>query len=229
MMPPGGRGRRTTASDETRTRILDAARDLAVDEGFSGSTVEKVAEHAGVSRMTVYYQFGAKADLGRPGKPRIVAVRTIPTAALPQTGRWPSARATGVDRPRPRGGEETAPSEPALSAETIVSFDVPGPELSVELERAQSGTLVLMRSGETRRATVRSTGNSAELRVVPGGIMILNASEDAGSLALDLPPQVERVRLRVGDAEARVISLEPDVRRLEIRLGGDAEVEAARS
>ncbi|HEX7118601.1 MAG TPA: TetR/AcrR family transcriptional regulator [Longimicrobiales bacterium] len=55
--------KRTTASDETRTRILEATRDLAVEEGFSGFTVEKVAARAGVSRMTVYYQFGSKAEL----------------------------------------------------------------------------------------------------------------------------------------------------------------------
>ncbi len=64
MQPPKRRrGERTTASEETRTRILDAARELAVAEGFSGFTVEKVAERAGVSRMTVYYQFGTKGDL----------------------------------------------------------------------------------------------------------------------------------------------------------------------
>ena len=63
MTRPPDHGKRTAASGETRARILEAARDLAVEEGFSGFTVEKVAEHAGVSRMTVYYQFGAKADL----------------------------------------------------------------------------------------------------------------------------------------------------------------------
>jgi AcrR family transcriptional regulator len=61
--PRRTRATRTTASDETRTRILSAARELAVNEGFSGFTVERVAELAGVSRMTVYYQFGSKADL----------------------------------------------------------------------------------------------------------------------------------------------------------------------
>ncbi|HEX6939445.1 MAG TPA: TetR/AcrR family transcriptional regulator [Longimicrobiales bacterium] len=55
--------RRTTASDETRARILEATRDLAVEEGFSRFTIEKVAARAGVSRMTVYYQFGSKAEL----------------------------------------------------------------------------------------------------------------------------------------------------------------------
>lgn len=63
MPSPKRSAGRTAASDQTRTRILDAARDLAVEEGFSGFTVERVAERAGVSRMTVYYQFGSKADL----------------------------------------------------------------------------------------------------------------------------------------------------------------------
>lgn len=61
--PKGSRRARTPASEETRGRILEAARDLAIGEGFSGFTVERVAERAGVSRMTVYYQFGSKPDL----------------------------------------------------------------------------------------------------------------------------------------------------------------------
>ncbi len=61
--PRRERARRTTASDATRERILDAARELAVSEGFSGFTMEKLAERAGVSRLTVYYQFGSKADV----------------------------------------------------------------------------------------------------------------------------------------------------------------------
>lgn len=57
------RGGRTKGSEATRERILDAARDLAVAEGFGAFTVEKVAERAGVSRLTVYYQFGSKPEL----------------------------------------------------------------------------------------------------------------------------------------------------------------------
>lgn len=48
---------------DTRSRILEAARELAVEKGFDAFTVEKVAEQAGVSRMTVYYQFGSKQEL----------------------------------------------------------------------------------------------------------------------------------------------------------------------
>jgi len=57
-------GRRKVAAEETRARIVDAARGLLVAEGgFSGFTVDAVARLAGVARMTVYYQFGSKVGL----------------------------------------------------------------------------------------------------------------------------------------------------------------------
>jgi AcrR family transcriptional regulator len=64
MTPPAPRKRRTApAGEETRSRILAAARDVAAELGFDGFTVDRVADAAGVSRMTVYYQFGSKREL----------------------------------------------------------------------------------------------------------------------------------------------------------------------
>jgi AcrR family transcriptional regulator len=48
---------------DTRSRILAAARELAVEKGFDEFAMEKVAQRAGVSRMTIYYQFGSKQEL----------------------------------------------------------------------------------------------------------------------------------------------------------------------
>jgi AcrR family transcriptional regulator len=67
-------GQRQAAADQTRSRIVAAARELLADEGgvasgapaapsaaaVSGFTVEAVARRAGVARMTVYYQFKSK-------------------------------------------------------------------------------------------------------------------------------------------------------------------------
>lgn len=55
-------GRRREAIDRTRTAILVAARRLVTELGLEAS-VGKVAEQAGVSRITVYNQFGSKARL----------------------------------------------------------------------------------------------------------------------------------------------------------------------
>ncbi len=54
-------GQRQVAADETRARILAAARDqLAKETSFS---IDAVARRADVARMTVYYQFGSKRGL----------------------------------------------------------------------------------------------------------------------------------------------------------------------
>ncbi|MDQ3949940.1 MAG: TetR/AcrR family transcriptional regulator [Gemmatimonadota bacterium] len=57
-------GRRQEAADETRARIITAARELLSASGrVSGFTIDGVAEQAGVARMTVYHKFGSKQGL----------------------------------------------------------------------------------------------------------------------------------------------------------------------
>lgn len=55
-------GRRQSEVGRTRSRILAAARDLVSELGPE-SSVGNVAARAGVSRITVYNQFGSKAGL----------------------------------------------------------------------------------------------------------------------------------------------------------------------
>src|SRR3989442_14145866 len=54
-------GQRQVAADETRSRILNAARaQLETEASFS---IDAVARRADVARMTVYYQFGSRRGL----------------------------------------------------------------------------------------------------------------------------------------------------------------------
>ncbi len=57
-------GRRQVATEETRARIINAAREL-ITEGasFTVFSMEAVARQADVARMTVYHQFGSKVGL----------------------------------------------------------------------------------------------------------------------------------------------------------------------
>lgn len=57
------RGKREDAAQETRERIVRAARALLVDTGFYQVSLEDVARAADVTRATVYYQFGSKLGL----------------------------------------------------------------------------------------------------------------------------------------------------------------------
>jgi AcrR family transcriptional regulator len=57
-------GQRQAATEQTRARILAAARDLLMSpDGYARSSIEAVARRADVARMTVYHQFGAKIGL----------------------------------------------------------------------------------------------------------------------------------------------------------------------
>ena len=47
----------------TRRRIVDTARALFVEEGYARTTIDAVAERAGVSRKTVFNSVGGKAEL----------------------------------------------------------------------------------------------------------------------------------------------------------------------
>jgi AcrR family transcriptional regulator len=57
-------GQRQASSEQTRARILDAARELLMaPESLSSFSIDAIARRADVARMTVYYQFGSKPGL----------------------------------------------------------------------------------------------------------------------------------------------------------------------
>ena len=55
--------RQTKRSDETRARIVGAVRQLLEQGAFHESTVDEVADRAGVSRATLYQHFRSRLDL----------------------------------------------------------------------------------------------------------------------------------------------------------------------
>ncbi|MGI5160748.1 TetR/AcrR family transcriptional regulator [Microbispora sp. CA-102843] len=48
---------------ETRQRLYRAAADLIAEQGFAATTVDAIAERAGVAKGTVFYNFGSKEAL----------------------------------------------------------------------------------------------------------------------------------------------------------------------
>lgn len=54
---------RTTRSRRTRERIVAAATELFVADGYVTTTIERIADRAGVAVQTVYYSFGTKGNL----------------------------------------------------------------------------------------------------------------------------------------------------------------------
>jgi AcrR family transcriptional regulator len=56
-------GKREIAAAETRSRILDAARQLLANESETDLSMEAIARRADVSRLTIYYQFKSRPGL----------------------------------------------------------------------------------------------------------------------------------------------------------------------
>lgn len=55
--------KRQVATSETRTRILEAARQLLSSESETDLAMEAIARRADVSRLTIYYQFDSRKGL----------------------------------------------------------------------------------------------------------------------------------------------------------------------
>jgi AcrR family transcriptional regulator len=64
MPRPYRLGQRQATTEQTRARILSAARELLMSsDGYSRFSIDAVARQADVARMTVYHQFGSKIGL----------------------------------------------------------------------------------------------------------------------------------------------------------------------
>ncbi len=55
--------RRQAQARETRSQIVESARRLFIERGYAGTTIEAIAQEAGVAVETVYSAFGSKRAL----------------------------------------------------------------------------------------------------------------------------------------------------------------------
>ena len=63
MARPYRLGKRLVGVQATRRRILDATRQLLEQGGIDSANIQQIAKHAGVTRPTVYQQFGSRQEL----------------------------------------------------------------------------------------------------------------------------------------------------------------------
>jgi AcrR family transcriptional regulator len=60
---PTGRGLSVQRVARTEAELMDAARDLFLEQGYVATTLAQVAQRAGLAARTVYVRFGTKAAL----------------------------------------------------------------------------------------------------------------------------------------------------------------------
>ncbi|TQJ58367.1 TetR family transcriptional regulator [Arthrobacter sp. SLBN-83] len=59
----GGKSLRPARTNATRQKLFDASMELIGERGAASVTVDEIAASAGVSKGTVYYNFGSKSEL----------------------------------------------------------------------------------------------------------------------------------------------------------------------
>lgn len=62
-VPVGARVTRPARTSATRQKLFDASMELIGERGAASVTVDEIAAAAGVSKGTVYYNFGSKSEL----------------------------------------------------------------------------------------------------------------------------------------------------------------------
>jgi AcrR family transcriptional regulator len=85
--------KRAVRGQETRLRILDAARQMLVEHGAGGTSTRSVAEEAGVPLSLVHYHFGGKqgllvAVLERENSELLERQRALYAAPGPLAEKW---------------------------------------------------------------------------------------------------------------------------------------------
>lgn len=79
--PGRRRTRRDVAAAATREVVLRSARALFTEQGYAATTINQIAEHAGVAVQTVYSSVGSKAALVLALNDLIDAESGVPEAA----------------------------------------------------------------------------------------------------------------------------------------------------
>lgn len=142
--------RRSEQSRQTRSRILDAARELLLADGYAAMTVPSLAEHAAVSPQTIYNSIGGKAEVVKAVYDRMLAGDD---AATPMSER-PAFRAV-VEAP-----DESSYAR-AYAAWCRGIWDRVGPLLGVLMVHGPGGDRSLeefMRTIDTERRTGNANG-----------------------------------------------------------------------
>jgi len=60
---PAAAGARQTQKEATRSRVMEAARELFDTQGYQGTTIREIARHAGVSVGSVFTTFASKYEI----------------------------------------------------------------------------------------------------------------------------------------------------------------------
>lgn len=170
--------RRQAQARQTRRSILDAAHELFVGNGYAATTIQAIAERAGVAVQTVYAVFGTKRELLRQ---LIESTITGDDDPQPITER-PESQAVAAEPDARRRAELDA----ALSRSIIERV---APVVRVAAEAAASDPELSAVMEAVKAARRQEMVASAAMLAGPNGLR-LEAEDAAATLYVLYSPQV---------------------------------------
>jgi AcrR family transcriptional regulator len=121
---------RTEQAEQTRERILDAASELFLANGYARATMRSIAGEAGVAPDTVYATFGSKARV----LTALIDRRLVPDASIDSVRERPDAQAIRAERNQRRQIEMFAEFITGISTELRPVFEILRTASAVEPE-----------------------------------------------------------------------------------------------
>ncbi|MEV7636313.1 TetR/AcrR family transcriptional regulator [Pseudarthrobacter enclensis] len=111
--PDAGKGRRPGRTTATRQKLFDASMELIGERGAANVTVDEIAAAAGVSKGTVYYNFGSKSEL---------IAQLLRHGVDILKARLLGAAGSGLDTPGPHNQADGTqpPGDPLLAMEAMI-------------------------------------------------------------------------------------------------------------
>lgn len=116
----------------TRARILDAAAELFLERGYGRTTMQGIADQAGVARDTVHAVFGSKARV----LTALIDVRLVPDGSVANITERPEAQAVKAEVDQRRQIELFAAFISGISTQLRPIFEILRTASAVEPEMA---------------------------------------------------------------------------------------------
>jgi AcrR family transcriptional regulator len=170
--------KREAQARETRRSVLDAAHELFVTTGYAATTIQAIAERAGVAGQTVYAAFGNKRELLRQ---LIESTITGDDDPRPVTER-PEAQAVAAEPDARRRAELDAAMSRSITERVA-------PIVRVASEAAASDPELAAMMDEVKAARRQEMIASAEMMAGPDGLR-LDKQEAAATLYVLYSPAV---------------------------------------
>lgn len=191
-----------------RARSLAAVREAAVRQGAVREATDRdddVRHAAPDPRFARRRRFIPSTALARAAA--VAALLVAGGVAASPAGAWIVDRVRDLFQPsQPVATADPAPS--SMSAHSsVVAFTPVGAELIVEFRTAQVRGDLVLRVEDTPSASAKVSGGEGDLDVIvlPGSLTIQNDHDVIASYEVIIPASLDRLRIRVGDAEEMLL------------------------